>query len=200
MSEEFVLSEAGPPRKRLKISLQEYEGTPLLQIRYFYEDKDGNLRPTKQGIAITRNRYLDIADAVQKNHELIADFLSGGVDGLSFESRLVKEKSAQAMVHSPVKKISVASERLRRSELFAVEFSGSLAKIVVNAEDGIFSEDAFKGEKSSGLFRALVALEMSAILVAEGESREVRATIERLMQEFKRQITNLSGVAFEGQN
>lgn len=197
MSEEYVISEAGPPRKRLKISLQEYEGTPLLQIRYFYEDKDGNLRPTKQGIAITRNRYLDIADAVQKNHDLIADFLSGGVDGLSFESSLVKEKNAQARVLSPSRKISVASERLRRSELFNVEFSGGSARVVVNAENEFFKKNASEAEQSSGLFKVLVALEASAVLVADGESREVRATIERLLQEFKRQVLNLSEASVE---
>lgn len=192
MTEEIVISEAGSANRRLRISLDEYKGTQLLNIRYFYEDKEGNLRPTTKGIAISRNRYLDLAEAIQTHHELILDFLAGAEDSTRVRSSLAKEKEMAARHNSPLNLITARSAVLRKSELFDVAFEGSEAIVTVDSRNSAFSNGFEDIQSSSGLFVALVALEASARLISDDESREVANAVDRLMIEFKRQFSKFS--------
>jgi hypothetical protein len=46
--------------RQLRITLQEYRGAPLLDVRYYYLDSGtGEYRPTKQGIALASQGMID---------------------------------------------------------------------------------------------------------------------------------------------
>ena len=61
MSEKMhVIHDSGSKKNCMRISLSEYNGTPILNIRNYFE-KDGEMRPTKKGISISRNKFLDLA-------------------------------------------------------------------------------------------------------------------------------------------
>lgn len=48
------------------VSLREFEGMPLLDIRKHYADGSGFLRPTRKGIAVVIRRLPDLAAAIMK--------------------------------------------------------------------------------------------------------------------------------------
>ena len=94
--EQIILAEGGSPKKRLRIALQRFEAQPLLNIRYYYEDKQGEMQPTKKGVSISRNRYLDLVDAIEKHHDSISDYLDTGavssdLQGWEYQSKRALE-------------------------------------------------------------------------------------------------------------
>ena len=194
MTDPIILSEGGPPAKKLRISLQHFKNTPLLQIRYFYEDKEGNLKPTNKGVAIPRNRYLDLAESIQNHHEHIADFLAGEVVDGDALTTLMQLKANHAKKLSSVKTIAVSRKEDRKSELSETSFGGSEATLALNENHEFVNKCAREDDEVIVLAKTLVALELSAQLISDGESYEVQHTVDRLLNEFKRQLANLSDV------
>jgi len=50
----------------VRVSLREYEGTPLVDLRRFYTGKEGKLLPTAKGLALSVHRLPELAVAVAK--------------------------------------------------------------------------------------------------------------------------------------
>ena len=194
MSDPILLSEGGPPKKKLRIFLQHFKDIPLLQIRYFYEDKEGNLQPTNKGVAIPRNRYLDLAESIQNHHDEIADFLAGERLDADALTTLIHLKANHSKKLSSVQSIAVSRKEGRKSELFEASFGGGEAQLVLNDNHDFVKKGANAGGEVSALAKALVAIELSAQLISDGESYEVQHTVDRLLNEFKRQLANLSDV------
>jgi hypothetical protein len=48
---------------------QEFNGHDLLHLRTFYRDKDGNLKPTAQGVTIPRDQIAPLRKALRKAEE-----------------------------------------------------------------------------------------------------------------------------------
>ncbi|MDB2377094.1 transcriptional coactivator p15/PC4 family protein [Luminiphilus sp.] len=191
-SDALVLSEGGPKNKLLRISLQEFQGHPLLQIRYFYEDKQGDVKPTSKGIAIPKNRYLDLAEVIQHHHEDIADFLDGGrLNGEALDS-LSSLRAQQARKTSSVVRIFLELVSGRKSELSNIAFEGATAKVKLNSNHGFFPSADTETVELTSLSKVLVALELAAMFVSSEESYEVQHTVDRLLHEFNRQLAKIS--------
>lgn len=79
MSDGKVLIEDGSPSKTLRIQLKEYKGHHLLDVRYWYIDKEDKLlKPTQKGINLTRSNYLTFKSVITNNHEEVMDWLGVG--------------------------------------------------------------------------------------------------------------------------
>jgi hypothetical protein len=52
-------------REQIVIRRQEYRGRHFIDVRKFYQGADGEPRPTRQGIMITVDRAIDLADAIR---------------------------------------------------------------------------------------------------------------------------------------
>lgn len=50
--------------EEVRVSLDDFRGTPLLNIRTWYLAQDGEMRPGKQGIAMGPDRALEVAKAI----------------------------------------------------------------------------------------------------------------------------------------
>ncbi len=48
----------------LRIEISEYKNVPYLNLRMWYTDKDGELRPTKKGVAVTKEDYVLLKAAI----------------------------------------------------------------------------------------------------------------------------------------
>lgn len=76
LAEPVIVSEFWANRRgeSVRISLREYEGIALVDVRRHYTAKDGVLRPTKKGLSIAIRRLPDLnaalAKAEQKAREL----------------------------------------------------------------------------------------------------------------------------------
>ena len=72
-----ILGEDGPPRRRARFGLNEFKGNRLFEIREFYL-KEGEFHPTRKGINLNRNRYMELQRIINSYDEEIRTFLSIG--------------------------------------------------------------------------------------------------------------------------
>ena len=50
----------------IRVEVSEYKGKKLLNIRVWYTDAEGQLKPTQKGIAINPEHYEKLLDAITK--------------------------------------------------------------------------------------------------------------------------------------
>jgi len=188
--DEIILAEGGSPKKRLRISLQQFEKQPLLNIRYYYEDALGEIRPTRKGVSITRNRYLDLVEAIEKHNEAILGYLQNGVVGQEFLSW--DYVATQAHLRSgPISAIHVNTSPLRGRDVSQVTYGGGEVSIKLNINDPFVKKFEGDVQKLAPFARVLVAFDLAAKLTCDSESLEVQHAIERLRLELSRQLRNL---------
>lgn len=51
-------------KEEVRISVDTFHGRKLINIRVFYRDDDGSMKPGKQGLALSVEQYKDIAGAI----------------------------------------------------------------------------------------------------------------------------------------
>lgn len=74
-----ILGEEGPERNRTRFYLNSYEGNRLLDIRKFYRDrKSGDFKPTRQGINLNRDTFMELKRVLDRDEDLILEWLRIG--------------------------------------------------------------------------------------------------------------------------
>jgi hypothetical protein len=51
-------------KEEVRVSIDTFHGRKLINIRVFYKDDDGTMKPGKQGLALGVDRYKDLAGAI----------------------------------------------------------------------------------------------------------------------------------------
>lgn len=51
-------------KEEVRVSVDEFRGRKIINIRVYYRDPSGQWLPGKQGVALSVDRYRDLADAV----------------------------------------------------------------------------------------------------------------------------------------
>jgi hypothetical protein len=51
-------------KEEVRVSVETFHGRKLINLRVYYKDDDGAMKPGKQGIALSVDRYKDLAGAV----------------------------------------------------------------------------------------------------------------------------------------
>ncbi len=51
-------------REEVRVSVDEFRGRKIINVRVYYRSQAGDWAPGKQGIAMSVDRYRDLADAV----------------------------------------------------------------------------------------------------------------------------------------
>ena len=73
------MGEEGPERNRTRFYLNSYEGNRLLDIRKFYRDrKSGDFKPTRQGINLNRDTFMELKRVLDRDEDLILEWLRIG--------------------------------------------------------------------------------------------------------------------------
>jgi len=76
---EKILGEEGTERKRSRFYLNLYEGHRLFGLREFYfHKKEGEFKPTRKGINLNRDTFMELKRVLDKDEELILDWLRIG--------------------------------------------------------------------------------------------------------------------------
>jgi hypothetical protein len=66
-------------REEIRVSLDDFRGRKIINIRVFYRSETGDWAPGKQGLAVSADRYRDLAEAILKlGEKLRADGLLPG--------------------------------------------------------------------------------------------------------------------------
>lgn len=51
-------------KEEVRVSLDTFHGKKLINLRVWFKDDDGTMKPGKQGIALGADRYKDLAGAI----------------------------------------------------------------------------------------------------------------------------------------
>jgi predicted phosphoadenosine phosphosulfate sulfurtransferase len=57
----------------IRLSLTEYRGRKLVDVRVYYSDDEGQYRPTKKGVSLSVERYADFKRAMLALEKLLLD-------------------------------------------------------------------------------------------------------------------------------
>ena len=189
---EHVILDSGSKKNCMRISLSEFNGTPILNIRNYFE-KDGKMRPTKKGISISRNKFLDLAKVFNEHHEHIASFLENTKNLGKFEEIFVKKTLALDLV----KTVETANLNICPTQgrnIAEVKYQGSSAEISLDSNHKFIDKFSDSNAAKEVLKKLFLALDISVRLVTEDESNEVKQSFERFEYELSRQLRNLTEV------
>jgi hypothetical protein len=53
-------------KEKIRVSIEEYRGTRFIDCRVYFEDENGEWRPTKKGIALNADSIKEVIEALQK--------------------------------------------------------------------------------------------------------------------------------------
>lgn len=53
-------------KEKIRVSIEEYRGTRFIDCRVYFEDDNGEWRPTKKGIALNSETINEVIEALQK--------------------------------------------------------------------------------------------------------------------------------------
>jgi len=187
---EIFLKETGNPKNKLRISLSTYNDQKLFNARFYYEDKEGELRPTRRGISLKRNHYLDIIETISKHNDAISDFLESGA--LSGDLKEISEQKKIAFNTSKIVNTIETKIAPRPDKAFAeVIYEGSLAKVSLNSRNKYVNHYKDNDQNIKLLEELAVALDISLNLIKDDESKQVQHALDRLFNEFNRQLNKL---------
>ena len=57
----------------VRVSLTEFKGHQLLDLRVYYEDDAGELKPSRKGVALSVDLYAELRKAVLKAGEVLSE-------------------------------------------------------------------------------------------------------------------------------
>jgi hypothetical protein len=69
--EALVARIAKNPTEEVRVSLTSYRGHDLVDIRVFFQDEQGEWRPTKRGVSLSVDSFAELRDAVAKAEEML---------------------------------------------------------------------------------------------------------------------------------
>jgi hypothetical protein len=59
------------PTEEVRVSLTSYRGHDLVDIRVFFQDEQGEWRPTKKGVSVSVDSFAELREAVVKAEEML---------------------------------------------------------------------------------------------------------------------------------
>jgi hypothetical protein len=59
------------PTEEVRVSLTSYRGHDLVDIRVFFQDEQGEWRPTKRGVSLSVDSFSELRDAIVKAEEML---------------------------------------------------------------------------------------------------------------------------------
>jgi Transcriptional Coactivator p15 (PC4) len=76
--EAMVARIAKNPTEEVRVSLTSYRGHDLVDIRVFFQDEQGEWRPTKRGVSLSVDSFAELRDAIVKAEEMLNALPSPG--------------------------------------------------------------------------------------------------------------------------
>jgi hypothetical protein len=59
------------PTEEVRVSFTSYRGYDLLDIRVYFQDEQGEWRPTKRGVSLSVDSFAELRDAIVKAEEML---------------------------------------------------------------------------------------------------------------------------------
>lgn len=174
MSREHLLGKGGSQRSPFLIKLTHYEGTPLLDIRAWFTDREGILRATSKGVSLSPGRYSLVAETLERYGLAIEAWLSGETEvsdlvrqGAEQSDTLARARAHYSAVLSAADRARLAPGQINVEEVdeprsrfcFAVDHMGGEEQVVLNRAHpfGRRITEAESADELRSLLMALIA-------------------------------------------
>jgi len=194
---EYLLGKSGTPKRSLHISLTEYRGTPLLDLRYYYTDKEGNDKPTPKGISITKDKYMHMHDVLEQHHDHVLDYLGNGFTSSNLAD-IERLKASHRRKLSSVNEIRVEFLAIAGLvDAFRVEYQSSLAivRFNLNHEFGLRVSDI--SSECIGavelISKMVVALDLSMLTNSEAID-EFQDLMKFVLNDYSRNLKKIVNI------
>jgi len=196
--DEIILLEDGPANKTLRVLLREFKGTPLLDLRYWYEDKNsGEVKPTSKGISLTRNNYVGLRSVATDHHDTIMEYLRVGAASVAhrgdqnvIDERQISAQQSIGEIKSEIKPLQPSSK------LFEVDYEGSVAQVSLNENHSFIENLNIKNKLTDEAIEIistmLLSLDMSLLNYQGDELTSPQIITEQLDFDFARYTGQLS--------
>lgn len=66
------------PTEEVRLSLTSFRGHDLVDIRVFFQDDQGEWRPTKRGVSLSVDSFAELREAIVKAEEMLNTLPSAG--------------------------------------------------------------------------------------------------------------------------
>jgi hypothetical protein len=60
------------PTEEVRVALTSYHGHDLVDIRVFFQDGQGEWRPTKRGVSLSVDSFTELREAIAKAEEMLS--------------------------------------------------------------------------------------------------------------------------------
>ena len=171
-----ILGEDGPPHKRTRFTLNEYNGHKLFEIREFYL-RGGEYNPTRKGVNLNRDKFMELKRVLDKDHDAIMEFLRiGHIPEAMLRYQQAQEEAKQKnfrLAHDV--KINEVN-RFRDEHLFHVSHQGNTDVVELN---------------TSHAFAKAISIEE----IANSTPEEIRELFAAMMASYARARSLLLGAA-----
>jgi len=130
-----ILGEDGPARRRKRFSLNEYEGNRLFELREYYE-KDGEFRPTRKGINLNRDNFMELKRVFDRDEDIILEWLRiGYVPEEVLRYQQAMEEARQKNFHLVGNVMAEEVDNFRDNHLFHVSHQGGTDVVQINTSN-----------------------------------------------------------------
>jgi hypothetical protein len=174
MSPEHLLATSGARRNELLVKLTHFEGIPLLDVRFWYTDREGKLQPTRKGISLPPGHFGVVAETLERYSAAIQAWLSGESDvedllrqGAEESGAIAKARAHYAALLSTADRARLQSGAIEVEEVdeprsrfcFAVDHLGGKEQVLLNRAHpfGRRMADATSPEELRTLLLGLIA-------------------------------------------
>jgi hypothetical protein len=131
MSSEILMS-IGTPRSPIVVQLSEYEGRRTLDIRRYFHGPDGELLPTRKGIALNRETVGIFRNLLESEAKRIDEWLDP-LDSQSNEARdLERKRLALDAAKFGARDHTIAQSEWRNASFFHVRYDGHADILTLN--------------------------------------------------------------------
>jgi hypothetical protein len=189
MSEKLIKGlKLGSPTNPVIVSLIEYEGHRLLDIRkYFIEKETKTPKPTRKGVSLNATLAREVQAVINANETSIFEWLEkGGGEVLTEveQAMLARSKAADEEAVKP-RRFSVKEQGWKGAEFFAFNSSGADDQLALNIRHP-FIEKLKNGGNGSTTSRCPISLLLAAYYRAKLRfSGEIEADAENFFRLFE---------------
>lgn len=120
-SEELVIEKVGSKKSPILITLKTYKGREIIDIRKYYTNKEGQLKPTRKGISLTRKKIYPVLKVLAENIDQINDFFEQNRNEELFDNKISNLDTSELII-----------KEIERHKFFKVNHLGGRDDIIVN--------------------------------------------------------------------
>jgi hypothetical protein len=131
----------GSPTNPTVVSLSEFKGHRLLDIRKFYIDKETKtLNPTKKGVSLNATAVREIRDSLNANWDAIQEWLVSGSSSANetVERAMIARSTALETESTKARPLEVRAVSSKSAEFFTVESTGGVDQLTLNERHPFF--------------------------------------------------------------